>query len=456
MSNHIAYNDWQEMLFGIAKRPINCGFGLEIGNGEVIPEIKVHPRPGKEENLDTLLEEYKNIVNDSLERAIKLGFPSIMVEIEHVAQLTLNPEWGGAVINQSKEILSRFNERYGVKCALRATIADIRKSEKSLRNSKETELVFQAFERCAKEGADILSIESIGGKEVFNYAITRQDIPGVLFAIAVLGSRDMEFLWDNIVQIAERHNCVPGGDTDCAHANTAMMLAGGMIGGDFPHTVAALIRAMGAARSLVAVERGARGPLKDCGYENPIIKAISGVPISMEGKTSACAHMDLMGNLSAAVCDLWSNEAVEYREMFGGSSAAVFTEILGYDVSLMNTALASGTAECLRDLLITSDKYRDPQAFVISPDIAWELGKVIVENRGYYLRAKKAALKAGELIKRELRDGNMKLPPMEIDALNEALAVLEGLPEEEEKFIEWGKAKYRELVEDFLPSSYQL
>lgn len=456
MNTHMAYENWQEMIFGVSKRPLICGFSLEIGNGEVIPEIKPHPRPGTEESLEKLLEEYKHITNDIMERAIKLGFPSVMLEIEHVAQLTLNPRWGEAVVRLCKDILYQFHQKYGIKCALRATIADIRRSEHDLRKSKETELIFEAFERCAQAGADVLSIESIGGKEVFNYALTRQDITGVLFAIGVLGSRDMEFLWDRIGEIANSHGCIPGGDTDCAHANTAMMLAGGMIGGDFPHTVASLIRAMAGARSLVAVERGAKGPLKDCGYENPIVKAITGVPISMEGKTSACAHMDLMGNLSASVCDLWSNEAVEYREMFGGSTAAVFTEILGYDASLLNTALASGTAQYLRDLLIASDKYRDPQALVISPDVAWEIGKVICETEGYYLRAKRAALTAGEILKREIKEGNLQLPQRELTALDNALSELSSLTDDEEKFTTEMERRYQELVEEFSPSSYRL
>jgi methanol--5-hydroxybenzimidazolylcobamide Co-methyltransferase len=47
---------------------------------------------------------------------------------------------------------------------------------------------------------------------------------------------------------------------------------------------------------------------------------MTGVPVSTEGKTSACAHSDLAGNLIAAVCDLWSNEAVEYHDMFGATT----------------------------------------------------------------------------------------------------------------------------------------
>ena len=53
---------------------------------------------------------------------------------------------------------------------------------------------------------------------------------------------------------------------------------------------------------------------------------MTGVPISTEGKTSACAHSDLAGNLIASVCDLWSNEAVEYHDMFGATTTSVFAE----------------------------------------------------------------------------------------------------------------------------------
>ncbi|WP_309250830.1 methyltransferase MtaB domain-containing protein, partial [Methanosphaera stadtmanae] len=100
------------------------------------------------------------------------------------------------------------------------------------------------------------------------------------------------------------NNVVPGGDTDCAQANTAMFLAGGLTSKNVSHTIAAVARAIAGARSLVAVECGAQGPTKDCGYENPIVKAIASVPICAEFKNETCAHSDLMGKLTAAVCDV--------------------------------------------------------------------------------------------------------------------------------------------------------
>ncbi|HML47272.1 MAG TPA: methyltransferase MtaB domain-containing protein, partial [Clostridia bacterium] len=69
-------------------------------------------------------------------------------------------------------------------------------------------------------------------------------------------------------------------------------------------------RVISAVRSLVAVECGAKGPHKDCGYEGAYLKAISGIPISMEGKTAACAHLSPVGNVAICLADLWSNESV--------------------------------------------------------------------------------------------------------------------------------------------------
>lgn len=84
-----------------------------------------------------------------------------------------------------------------------------------------------------------------------------------------------------------------------------MQLAGQKM---LPEPLAAVVRAMSAPRALVAFEQGAKEPSKDCAYEGPILKAIAGVPISMEGKSAACAHFRPVGNIASAMCDLWSNE----------------------------------------------------------------------------------------------------------------------------------------------------
>lgn len=451
----MAYNSADEMIFGTAKHPVKYGRDFEVGGGFVYPELVPHPRPGSEETKKSLLREYERMVNDVLERAVALGFPGIQIELEHVWQMTKNPDWGGDIAGQTRRQQEDYYKKYGLKSAIRATIADNRKpDQENIRDCKSLDLALKTFESSAANGADNLSMESVGGKEISDYCIVRQDIRGVLFGIGVLGSRDMEYVWQKIVAIAKKHGATPGGDTNCAQANVAMFMAGGLLDKSVPHTFAAVTRAIGAARSLTAYEMGALGPTKDCAYEDPIIKAITGVPISNEGKTSACAHADLQGNLIAAVCDLWSNEAVEYHDMFGGTTPAVFTEILGYDVALMNTAIAMGKAHDLKAMLVNSDKYRDPHSFVVAPENAYQVGQALVANNtSYYNRARAAAIKAGELV---LADSKMLLSAFEREVLQKTLRELESFPAKEADFVDQCINTYKKVVPGFNPANYGL
>jgi methanol--5-hydroxybenzimidazolylcobamide Co-methyltransferase len=347
-----------------------------------------------------------------------------------------------------------YLQKYGLKASYRATIADLRKPDMHhMRESDYTHDVIESFKECAKH-ADVISIESMGGKEVFDHCIIRNDIGGILFGIGVLGAIDMEWMWNQIVDIAAKNKCIAGGDTNCSEANTAMFMAGGMTSKDVPHVIAALSRAIAASRTLVAYECGATGPTKDCAYEDPIIKAMAGVPISTEGKTSACAHSDLCGNLIMAVCDLWSNEAVEYHDMFGATTTSVFAEILGYDVAMLNSAIELGHQEAMKEILVNSDMYRDSHSLILAPNNAWEVGNAIVSNRGKgnYLSARAGAIKAGEII---MGDSKMKLTTLEKDALTKALKDLKALPDNEGNFIDMCLKKYKD-VKGFNPKSYGL
>ncbi|RLB99874.1 MAG: methanol--corrinoid methyltransferase [Deltaproteobacteria bacterium] len=453
LSSSMAYSSADEMMFGTAKYPVETKRGLKIGGGHVIPEIVPHPRPGSEKTIKTLLREYERANGDALERCVIVGHPYLQVENEHVFQMTHNPKWGGEIAAQTARQMDDYKEKYGLISAYRATVADLRKPDMvGMRDSDYTREVLESFEECAKY-ADIISIESMGGKEIFDHAIIRNDVGGLLFGQAVLGGLDMEWMWTQIVEIAKKHGCIPGGDTNCAEANTAMFMAGGFISKDVPHTLAALSRAICVSRSLVAYECGATGPSKDCAYEDPIIKSITGIPIATEGKTSACAHSDLCGNVIGAVCDLWSNEAVEYHDMFGASTTAVFTEILGYDVAAMNSSIDLGYQKEFQACLINSDRYRGPHGFMLCPDNAWEIGKAVVDNNeSLYVRGKAAAVKCGELM---LGDPNLKLTNFEKESLEAYMKDLEALPDKEEDFIDLSLKKYGK-VKGFKPASYGL
>ncbi|NUP88467.1 MAG: methanol--corrinoid methyltransferase, partial [Candidatus Sumerlaeia bacterium] len=129
----------------------------------------------------------------------------------------------------------------------------------------------------------------------------------------------------------------------------------------------AVVRALGAAQSAVAHDMGAVGPTKDCAYEGPVLKALHGVPVSLEGKSAACAHLSHVGNVAAACADLWSNESVQNVRLLAGQAPTVFAEMLVYDCRLMNEAARRGEAHRLQDWLIASDARLKPGAFILTP-----------------------------------------------------------------------------------------
>jgi len=453
----MAYANADEMVFGKCKFPVKAGLGLEIGAGYTIPELNYAPRPQSSVSKEALVKEYERITKDAMARVVQIGAPAVVLETEHVQQLTVNPDVGAEVARVQKSIMEEYYEEYGVKSALRHTIADLREDRDYLALRSKASEILESFDQCAAQGADLLSIESMGGKEVFDHAIVRDDTAGILFGIGVLGTNDMDFLWQQIVDVAKKNNVIPAGDTDCAQANTAMFIAGGLLDKNLAHTTAIVARAISAARTLAAYEAGAKGPGKDCGYEHMIIKGITGTPISAEGKSSTCAHSDVLGNVAMQICDLWSNESVEYHGEFGGTTVQVWVETLAYDCALMNTALKTGNEKILRDLCMLSDRYRDPQAYVLAYDNAYRVGEAIAANgNDPYLRSKAAAEICCQIVQEGIDGGKLVLTRFETNALNKIKADLAAMPAESSKFIEQCMAKYSKELPVFKPENYSL
>ncbi len=308
-----------------------------------------------------------------------------------------------------------------------------------------------SFINAAESGADLLSIESRGGQEIFSYSLIRNDLAGMLFSFGILAPRDVRYIWKEIVKNAKR--VIPAGDTACALANSAMVLANGLVNRKIPHTLAAVIRAMSAVRTLACYEEGAMGPGKDCAYENVIIKIITGYPMSMEGKTSAFAHSSLVGNIVAAACDLWSNETIVVEDTFGGKTPAIIFEMLSYDTALMNESIRSRNNKILQQLFINSDKYRDPQALILSPDNAFRIASAIVSANSDYERTISAALEAIRIIEDNLSILNM--PEIEKRYLATLKNFFEAVPDEH-KLIEESIKKYSGKVPEFNATNYEL
>ena len=335
----LAIRNESDLVFGRCPRPVTCGRGLTIGGGTVYPELNFTLPPMLVEDAawEQVRSHYDRIGQAVVRRSAALSLPGVVLEFEQLPAMTERPQWGAEITALLQQHLKALHEKTGIPTALRVTVVDLREMKRPplLRSGEGWARTREAFVCAAQAGADILSIESVGGKEVHDEALTMADLPGIVWSLGSLSCRDMAWLWNEITAIAREYGCVSGGDTACGFGNTAMQLAGkGML----PTVLAAIVRAATVPRSLAAYEHGAVGPSKDCAYEGPVMKAITGVPISMEGKSSSCAHFSPLGNIAGATADLWSNESVQNVQLLSGSAPEAFLELLAYDCRLFNTA----------------------------------------------------------------------------------------------------------------------
>jgi methanol--5-hydroxybenzimidazolylcobamide Co-methyltransferase len=426
-----AYQKLDDFVYGKSLYPVPLANGMVIGGGTVYPEINFTlPTMSIEQGtMKDVVANYRELITGICDRARELHVPGFVAEVETLPPLTFNPEWGIEVCKVVVDIIKEHEAKHGIKGAVRITPNDIREGHdlEHMWRGKHWDNMLRTFEGCAKTGADFLAIESVGGKEVHDDAIMYCDIAKSIFALSVLGCTDMNKLWTEIVRIADATKTIASGDTACGFGNTAMVLADRNY---IPRVFAAVVRVATVVRSLVALECGAKGPHKDCGYEGVYIKAITGTPISMEGRTAACAHLSPVGNVAACVTDIWSNESIQNIKLLGGMAPTVSFEQLAYDCRLMNEATARGKQEALllRDLHADSDSRFDPQAYVLRPDVAFEISKEIVKVDGYYPRTKKAAQLALAYIRKGFDKKELELNDKEQTWLDDLTEAVEKLP----------------------------
>ena len=85
-------------------------------------------------------------------RMVQIGAPSVVLETEHVQQMSNNPDWGAAVAHAQKTIMEEYHDEYGIKCALRHTIGDIREDRNYLKLRGDKYNTFmEAFEAMCPE-----------------------------------------------------------------------------------------------------------------------------------------------------------------------------------------------------------------------------------------------------------------------------------------------------------------
>ncbi|MDW7732847.1 MAG: methyltransferase MtaB domain-containing protein, partial [Methanolobus sp.] len=125
-----------------------------------------------------------------------------------------------------------------------------------------------------------------------------------------------------------------------------------------------------------------------------------------------------------------------------------------YDCALMNTALKSGNEKILRDLLMASDRFRDPQSYILAYDNAYKVGEAIVKDgNDIYLRAKNAATECCNILN---NSEGLEMTKFELGALAKATAELESLSSESETFMSDCMEKFKAEVPVFKPENYAL
>ncbi len=442
-----------QLTFGRSPAPVRCGFDIEIGGGQVYPELNftLPPILVEEPTWSEVKGHYEEIAAMIERAARRLHLPGLVVEFELLPPMTEHPAWGAEITAILHAALKRAHENYGLPSALRVTPTDIRERLRPpvLRSGEAWETLCASFEECAEAGADILSIESVGGKEVHDQALMYGDVRGALFALGVLAPKDMEWLWSKIVAICAKHGKIAGGDSACGFANTAMQLASqGML----PEALATVIRAASAVRSLMAFQCGATGPSKDCAYEGPVMKAIAGVPISMEGKSASCAHFSPVGNVAAAMCDLWSNESVQNIRLLSGSAPEAFLELLAYDCRIFNKAIEKDGGQQYRSILVESDVTLSPQALILSPQSTIRVARAIVAETSPYLQTIAAARTAVDIM-RDAMPSSLQLSGRELAWLEKIERAIEAMPADESELTAEMRETYGQLYE---VSSYGL
>lgn len=453
----LAITGADDLLFGTAPNPLVTRQGLRLGGGLVYPELNF-TLPVMEVNAATMpavIRHYEEIIKGALRRAAELEAPGVVIEFETLPPMTATPSFGLDIVRVLLAGMDEARSQYALPTVLRMTPNDNREFARPpvMRSGEHWERMLELFEGAAHAGAELLSIESVGGKELHDEALMNCDLGQVIFALCVLGVRDMEFLWDQLSAIARRNGAVCAGDTACGFGNTAMVLAEQKM---IPRVFAAVVRAVTTVRSLVAYEHGAVGPGKDCAYENPYLKAITGYPMAMEGKTSACAHFSPLGNIAAAYADTWSNESVQNVRLLAGMAPTCYMEQLIYDCRLMNRALAEGKAAALtlRRWLVDSDAGLDPQAWILTPENVIAIARSVVNAPDHYQAGVAAARCALDLLRTGRASGSLRIAPREVGFLDSMAAQLDELPSDEDTFI----AKQMALADPakYLPAEYGL
>jgi methanol--5-hydroxybenzimidazolylcobamide Co-methyltransferase len=129
---------------------------------------------------------YEQIIEGALRRAAELAAPGVVIEFETLPPMTENPAWGLEIARILLEGMQDEFARSGLKSVLRMTPNDNREFERPplMRRGRYWDAMLELFEGSAAAGAELLSIESVGGKELHDVAC----FPSAFSACAICSS----------------------------------------------------------------------------------------------------------------------------------------------------------------------------------------------------------------------------------------------------------------------------
>src|SRR5512143_1796766 len=96
-----------DLMFRRAPRPVRCGLDLEVGAGQVYPEINftLPPMLITTETMPRVRAIYTGIIDNVLARSRDLGLAGLMVEFEQLPPMTGEPAWGAELTGLLKSAL---------------------------------------------------------------------------------------------------------------------------------------------------------------------------------------------------------------------------------------------------------------------------------------------------------------------------------------------------------------
>jgi methanol--5-hydroxybenzimidazolylcobamide Co-methyltransferase len=144
-------------MFGRAPKPVDCGFGLRIGDGAVYPEVNF-TLPAMlldQSSRSATLRIYEEMAAEVIGRALALQVPGLVLEFEHLPPMTESPDWGAEITRLLAGALRDAHDTTGLPCALRVTPVDMRTSARppQLRSGKDWDRLRQSLALCAGPGA---------------------------------------------------------------------------------------------------------------------------------------------------------------------------------------------------------------------------------------------------------------------------------------------------------------